>query len=326
MFVDFYLGRKRLAMTVTNLVSRVQFLWQKLLQYRSVRVAVRTYETFNEIEADQRAASFAYYALFSLVPLIALLITVGSLVFDPVVVHRVIEDYVPVGSGQRDVLWDMVSDLERARGSVSIISIALLSWTSLRFFHALVSAVNRAWHTVEIPWWQMPLKNLLMLGVLVGGLALGILLPAILQSIVKVLTVFDEVFYAQFQGFRFISWIPLLEISRYLAGGAILFYTFTLLYMLAPRKRVPFLQAWLPALLVTFLLQAVQIAFVNYLPLVVNYNAVYGTVGGLMLLLLWIYSSGLVIMGGGCFCAARQRVRADESRELAATTPSNSGN
>jgi uncharacterized BrkB/YihY/UPF0761 family membrane protein len=38
--------------------------------------------SFGEIEGEQRAASFAYYALFSLFPLFALLLTIGSAFVD----------------------------------------------------------------------------------------------------------------------------------------------------------------------------------------------------------------------------------------------------
>ena len=60
----------------------------------------------------------------------------------------------------------------------------------------------------------------------------------------------------------------------------------------------------LPALLVTFALQICQVAFVNYLPRFLNYNAVYGTIGLLMLLLTWVYLTGILIIAGACLCAA----------------------
>ena len=80
-----------------------------------------------------------------------------------------------------------------------------------------------------------------------------------------------------------------------------------MLYMLSPRRRVRFQQVWLPALLVTFTLQGCQIAFVSYLPRVINYG-VYGVIGSLMLLLLWVYVSGIIIIMGGCLCAAADKI------------------
>lgn len=293
-------------------------------RHRSLRVAKKTFDIFLDIDAEQRSASFAYYALFSLVPLIALMLTLGSMFFSPDVVHRTVEEFVPIGSAQQEVLWSMVTDLQSARGSVSIISILILSWTSLRFFQALVRAVNRAWHTIEIPWWQMPLKNLAMVAVIGGGLVLGVLVPAIIQTVIQVITAVETVVVDYIPMFnQQPDWVPIVNASRYLVAGGILFYTFAMLYMLAPRRKILFRQVWLPALAVTVILQGVQIAFVNYLPRIVNYNVVYGSVGGLMLLLLWVYAIGMIIILGACFSAALERVDEAQTPDQDGVTPSN---
>ena len=90
-----------------------------------------------------------------------------------------------------------------------------------------------------------------------------------------------------------------------------------MLYMLTPRRRIFFRQVWLPALIVTFALMICQIAFVNYLPHFVNYG-IYGAVGGMMLLLLWVYFSGIIVIFGACLCAAM--AQNDENAEGATPT------
>ncbi len=73
--------------------------------------------------------------------------------------------------------------LEIARGGIGILSVLILLWCSLRFFQGLVHGVNRAWHTIEIPWWQVPLKNLLMIAITGSALFAGVIAPAILQGV-----------------------------------------------------------------------------------------------------------------------------------------------
>ena len=58
-----------------------------------------------------------------------------------------------------------------------------------------------------------------------------------------------------------------------------------------------------------------QIAFVNYLPHFVNYG-IYGAVGGMMLLLLWVYFSGIIIILGACLCAAIEQCREKDGGRL----------
>lgn len=164
--------------------------------------------------------------------------------------------------------------------------------------------MNRAWHTEDLPWWQMPLKNLAMVGIIISGFAIGILIPAIVQGVGKALHALEAWLLVHAPGIHLTPIFGILDLSRYLVGGAVLLYTITMLYTFAPRRRVLLRQVWMPALVVTIALQLCQVAFVNYLPRFVNYNAVYGAIGLLMLLLIWVYLSGLLIIGGACLCAA----------------------
>ncbi len=282
----------------------------------SPRITWEAAKIFSEIDGEQRAASFAYYALFSLVPLFALLLSVGSSFFDSNDVVQTIERFFPMGQQQQEYLWQMVASMESSRGSVTIVSFIILIWCSLRFFQALVRGVNRAWHTVEIPWWQLPLKNLLMIAVMASALLIGLLAPALLQGAKKIAIAFQDYLAAYLPGLNLEAFAGLLDLGRYLLSGAVLFYSFTLLYMLAPRCRVYFKQVWLPALVVTLALQICQNAFVNYLPRFVNYNAIYGAVGVMMLLMLWVYLTGVVIFLGACLCSAAAKIHGDENARI----------
>lgn len=264
---------------------------------------VATVRLYVDIDGEQRAAAFAYYVLFSLFPLMALMLTVGSWAFGSKEIVEAVGSVLPLEPSQQAFLWEAVTALERARGGVSVISFGVLLWCSLRFFQALVRGVNRAWHTVEMPWWQLPLKNLLMVVILCSALVAGLLIPAILQTLGTVLRTAEIFLYQHFPGLdiRATSWV--LDVTRYGLGGAVLFYSFAMLYMLAPRRRVYFNQVWLAALLVTLALQACQVTFVTILPRFIDYG-LYGAVGGMMLVLMWVYFSGILIMLGACLCAA----------------------
>jgi YihY family inner membrane protein len=293
-------------------MNRVARIWQ---------IVVRTIRIFGEIDVEQRAAAFAYYAIFSLIPLIALLLSVGSMFFAPETVKTAAMEFIPLSIQGRDMVWKMVDELQQARGSVGMVSLLILAWSSLKFFQALVRAVNRAWHTIEIPWWQMPIKNLLMIGVVTSGFALGILIPAVVQGVAKTLLALEDFLRHEVPTLQLAPLFFILDLSRYIVGGVVLLYTITMLYRFAPRRRVLLRHVWLPALLVTIALQLCQVAFVNYLPRFVNYNAVYGAIGLLMLLLIWIYLSGILIITGACLCAAAREEDVAPGSEPGKVTP-----
>jgi uncharacterized BrkB/YihY/UPF0761 family membrane protein len=151
-----------------------------------------------------------------------------------------------------------------------------------------------------------------------SALGLGLVVPAILQAILNTLLGLQ----AWFGG---ILPLPtpgemtfLYAVGRYILAGGLLFYALVALYMLAPGRRIYFRQVWLAALSVAIGLQSGQSLFGNYISKIVNYNAIYGSVGALMLALMWVYVAGAMILLGSCFCAA--------AHGWPKTTPSNSGN
>jgi Ca2+-transporting ATPase len=79
-------------------------------------------------------------------------------------------------------------------------------------------------------------------------------------------------------------------------------------YKLAPRRRTTFREVWVGALAVTVLLQLLQALIVLYARNVAHFNAVYGAFGSVIVVLMWVYLSGSVIILGGCFCAAQAEV------------------
>ena len=272
------------------------------------RIVVQTSNIYIEIDGEQRAAAFAYYVLFSLFPLFALMLIVGSSFFSSGDIIATIKSFLPIDDPQQRFIWEAVHQLEMSRGGVGALSVLILLWCSLRFFQGLVHGVNRAWHTIEIPWWQVPLKNLLMIAIIGSALFAGLIAPAILQGVRNGLIAAEVFLQTHFPKFDLHLVSGLLDLSRYILGALLLFYSFCMLYKFAPRRRVLFRQVWLPALIVTIGLMICQITFVNYLPHFVNYG-IYGAVGGLMLLLLWVYFSGMIIIIGACLCAAIEQYR-----------------
>ncbi|MGC1481684.1 MAG: YihY/virulence factor BrkB family protein [Chthoniobacterales bacterium] len=286
---------------------------------------VTLYETlrlYSAIRGEQRAAASAYYALFSIVPLVALILSIGSIFVDPVQIRTALEDFAPITVAQREMILTSVDNLQKIRSSVSVVSLIILVWTSLRFFQAIVRAVNDAWRTRAIPWWQLPLKNLVMIAVIGSSLVLGIFVPAVIQGLRHVVESLDAVIAVHLPTSDLTAIFAALDWSRYLVSAIVLFYAFTMLYMLAPRCRVKFSEVWFPAIIVTILLQITQVAFISVLPHFIHYSEIYGSISSLMLLLFWIYISGQIIILGACFSATAAGGHATAPEP----TPSTEGN
>jgi Ca2+-transporting ATPase len=268
----------------------------------------RTIVKYSETDGEQRAASFAYYALFSLVPLTVMLISVGTKFLGnqaeaTQTVLQMMGDYLPMDVTKQATVTDIVESFMRMRLGASIVSFPIVLWCSLRFFQSLVHGVNRAWGTKEYTWWRLPLKNLLMMLILASALLVGLVVPAVLTALAKA--------YQQRGselGFDVAWFLKAIGIARFFLPPLLLFYALTLFYKFAPRRRTTVREVWIEALIVTTSLGALRGLFLIYTTRFAGFDVLYGAFGSVVALLMWIYLSGALIILGGCICAARSEI------------------
>jgi uncharacterized BrkB/YihY/UPF0761 family membrane protein len=126
-----------------------------------------------EVDGDQRAAAFAYYLLLSLLPLVFILVSAGSLFVEREVATceavQWIERYVPLtGEQERGVMANIHGVLEKG-GKINLAAFPLLLWGSLKFLRTLIRSTNRIWHSPIYNWWRLPLKSLSLLSITERG-------------------------------------------------------------------------------------------------------------------------------------------------------------
>jgi YihY family inner membrane protein len=266
------------------------------------RIIREAFERYGQIDGEQCAASFAYYAFFSLFPMILLLVAVGTFFVPDRTqaardVVRQVQEYVPLMAKDKAVLIDTIDHAIQNGLSAGILGFLALVWSALRFFQALVIGVNRAWGFKDYNWWKLPLKNLFMIGILISALLLGLLAPLIFNRLKTVV---------------YLDLNVIVGLLPAILPPAILFYGLLMFYKFAPRRSVRFGQVWIAALMATLLLELGQNVFEWYLGAFTRFNALYGVFGTIMGLLLWIYFSGVILLLGGCIAATIHSPRSPE--------------
>jgi YihY family inner membrane protein len=255
---------------------------------------VRAIQRYGAINGEQCAASFAYYAFFSLFPLILLCVAIATLFVrdrqqTAIEILTQVDQYLPLQESDQVLLLKTVQGVIEHGLGAGIFGFLVLAWSSLRFSQALIIGVNRAWELADYDWWRLPLKNLLMIGIVISAGVLGLVASFVFDRVAEVLNWGNAVTHV------FATVLPAL----------VLFYGLLLFYILAPRRTVRFAVAWPAALLGTCALELAQYLFGIYLIRIANLNAVYGAFGTIMALLFWIYVSGVIVIFFGCLAATR---------------------
>lgn len=252
---------------------------------------------FLRIEGAQRAGAVAHFAFISMFAAITLCVAVASLFFDrqraSSEVITFVQSYVPISDKVRKNIFEAIADLVNGRGPAGTIASLLLSWSVMRFITTLIRAVNRAWSTHPEPWWRLALKSLLFLLVILAATPLVMSFPMLLQQL-------QDWFLPRID---VAHWV--YSVGSILVRVAAIFLALTLFYKLAPRRPTRFTEVWIPAALATVLLILAQGIFGLYLKNFASFNAVYGALGAVVALLMWMYFSGSIFIYGACLCAAR---------------------
>jgi len=277
-----------------RILTMVRLFEQKVHRIRCILSF--SVQKFLQIDGVMWGAAFAYNAFFSLFPLIILFITGASFFIDrtraTMEIVGFVERYVPMSNKMHHHIFDTVTGVVTARRQASTVAFFLLLVMTVRCFITLINATNRAWGTT-VAWWRLPMKSLVLFGALAIAVFLGCAVP-VFVVVVKdgIFTEFN--FSSRIFGLASLS-IPLMTV----------FVSLSFVYKFAPRRPTRLNEVWIGALCATVLLQVAEYLFVLYLKNVDTVNAVYGTFGGIMALLLWIYLSGCIFIFGACLCVAQ---------------------
>ena len=251
--------------------------------------------TVKETVADDclgLAAQLAYYLFLALFPAILFLLALGS--FFPLqdLSGQIVRLLQPVASP--DVVSLIADQMRRISesqdGGLLTFGVLAALWSSSAALVAVTSALNAAYDIEEArPWWKV---RLIAMG-LTLALAIFFLLsfslvlvgPTVAEYLGRTLHMGAAVEWA----WKILQW----PLAFFLVSTAI-----GLVYYFAPDAEQDWIWISPGAALATILWFVASLAFKLYVTNFSDYNATYGAIGGVMVLLLWFYVSGFAILVG----------------------------
>jgi membrane protein len=291
-------------------------LWS-LLNFQALKATV---QEFQRDDAMGLAAQLAFFLILALFPFILVLVSLMGLVGNPELASKVLGYFRQVMPEEaykliRTYTGDVISGKRPAPYLFSF-SILFTLWTASGAFAALISALNRAYDVQETrPFWKVRgIAILMTLGlsvlILVGVLLLIVGEP-IGQAIAEIFGL-GELFE--------LVW----NIVRWPVALFFMVFTVALLYYFAPDVDQPF--RWItPGGLIGVLLWVIaSAAFSFYVNNFGTYNKTYGSIGVVIILLLYLYISSLTILFGAELNATLVRMKEEISgKQIIDAEPAN---
>ncbi|WP_236838833.1 YihY/virulence factor BrkB family protein [Caldalkalibacillus salinus] len=244
------------------------------------------------------AAQLSFYFLLALFPF--LIFTFALLAYIPIStadVLRFFSQYVPE-QGMGVIERNVVSILEVQRGGVLSISFFIALWSASNASHAVMRALN---HAYEVEDSRSFIHGRLVAILLTISLMVVIVIALLLPVFGKMLGVFLSQYILLPEDFLFI-W----DVFRLSVSFGVLFLIFCCLYYFAPNLKLKVRDVWVGALMATMGWQLTSLAFSFYINNFGNFTAMYGSLGGIVGLLLWFFLSGMILLVGGEINATRK--------------------
>ena len=281
----------------------------------SARATVwRTIRSFRDANLGDSAAALTYYGLLSLFPGLIALVSILGLVGDPQETTRQLTDIVDeIGpSSAADTFAGPIESItanRSAAGFLLVVSLVVALWSASSYVGAFIRASNVIYETPEgRSFWKLRPLQLLLTLVMVLILALLALALVMTGPVVKAVGGAIGVSDTAVTIWDIAKWPVLLVVA--ITMVAILYYA-------SPNARVRGFRWVTPgsALAVAMWILA-SAAFAIYVANFGSYDKTYGTLGGVVVLLIWLWLGNAALLLGHQLNAERER-----SLELAEGVP-----
>jgi YihY family inner membrane protein len=249
---------------------------------RHSRTAFGTARRVADLAIDRQvtflAAAIAYYAFVSLVPALLLLVVVATAVFGETIAAELVAstgDFL-TPAGEEAVVAAVSS--AGGRTGASLLGLGVLLWSTLKVFRGLDTAFVSLYGGDEAPSF---LKQVADAASVVVGVGVGL---GVMVAVGAFVAAADA--------------LPLVETASVIALPVLLAVVFLPMYYLLPQPAIGVREALPGAAFAAVCWTLLQAGFQVYAAGAAQYQ-VYGVIGGILLLVTWLYLAAVVVVLGG---------------------------
>jgi membrane protein len=271
--------------------------------------------TLSEFRADNLtdwAAALTYYGILALFPALLVLVSILGLVGNGTTQSLIDNIGTAAPGSAKDIVTSAIQNLQDSKGSAGIlfaVGIAGALWSASGYVGAFTRASNAIYEVGEgRPFWKLRPQQIAITCLMVILLAASAIAVVVTGDLAHQVGDLIGVGSTAVTVWDIAKWPVLLVLVSLMIG---------LLYWAAPNVRQPGFRWVSPGGLVAVAIWLVaSLLFALYVANFSNYNKTYGSLGGAIVFLVWLWISNVAILLGAEFDAELQR-----GREIAAGRP-----
>lgn len=254
--------------------------------------------SMKRVDITGSGAQLAFFFLLSFFPLLIFLVTLlPYLNLRQDQVFEFMDDIMPdeIFTMAQSILGEV---LQTQNGGLLSIGVVGTLWSASRGVHALIRSLNRAYDVEGKKNFINRFWSLIFTIGFVVIILIALLLPVFGQQILNLVMTYLTIDWHLGRVWTFVRWImpPLL-----------IWVLLLLMYWIVPNTnpRIKFFSVWPGAIFSTVGWLALTYGFSFYINNFGNYSATYGSIGGVIILMLWLYFTGMILIFGGIINSTR---------------------
>jgi membrane protein len=298
---------------------------KRLAANRWARMLLEALSAWWNDQAPSKGAALAYYSLFSIAPLLFLIISIAGLVFGPQAVRGMVFAQIASLMGQNgaEAIEEMLAHVSEPRTGTwaTTVSVAVLLFGASTVFGQLQTALDTIWRVPAAEKekekasgiWTFIRSRLLTFG-MVLGLAFLVTVSLILSSALSAL--------GKWWGPMFGPWEALAHALDIALNFGALTVVFAAIYKLMPRANIQWRDVWVGGFVTALLFVAGKFLIGLYLGKS-DVGSSFGAFGSLVIVMVWVYYSAQIFLLGAEFtwayahAAGSRRGQAPQKENLA---------
>lgn len=264
--------------------------------HRILPTLKRTVTEFRDDDLTDWAAALTYYGLLALFPALIALVSILGLIGNPKATASTITEAI-TAIGPKSAAQTFAGPIrsiasnQSAAGFAFVLGLAVALWSASGYVGAFIRASNAIYETAEgRPFWKLrPLQLAVTLAMvlLMAALALGLVLTGpVVDAVARPIGVSSTA-------------VAVWNIAKWPVMAAVFVAMVGVLYYASPNAKIRGFRWVTPGSLVAIVVWAMASAgFALYVANFGSYDKTYGTLGGLVVLLIWFWITNLAILFG----------------------------
>ncbi|MBE9227633.1 YihY/virulence factor BrkB family protein [Phormidium sp. LEGE 05292] len=289
----------------------LKYFRSTILPSKPAQLLIQTGIKWDRDNCPGMAASLSYFALFSLFPMLLVILSVIGAFIGPnteafKTIQETVEKFLP--PEVHNLIKDTVIALNQNSVGAGLIGFVVLLWTASSVFAILRNSVNTIWRSQSRTSESGSVHKMVLFFVLnklfsfllVLGTALLLVTSLVAHIVIKIILALFANFRDHF-AFIKVDELQLTKGLEFSSSFFILALATCILFKILPSVYVSWNDVWLGALLTTSLLTGLQQLVSNSVISIGSHFLTYGAIGTVMILLLWIFLTCQIFLLGCVF-------------------------